>query len=361
MKSLNILIILSICTFSIISCQNKMEEKYSWLATPSAPKEYPMEVYSGALIANDFSYGFSDIWGTQNTGWGNNGGTMNVSTKEMEIPDTLEFTWLSLVEKKMYTGKWKLDKEKIAKLFKEGFVVPSTNKKETYNEFRIGLAPQGRVVLWISGSIYQKEVGFFQAHDTIITQEHAYENAKYMFETNYVEKRLKSDFLIGSDVRERISKYGYPNPDIYNLYREKYPWKLIINLPEGYQLKTGIYLLCNGESGSFNNEKGSTTEGALPYYFSMLIVDKQGKEYGADVIFTKDTNYRNNYILNAQGNVIPIDFDLNEINKVFHEKLSSKEDIEFIINIEPQKEDIEIILKQQGNSFPLTENYRLIF
>ncbi len=47
-----------------------MEEKYTWLGTVSAPQEYPMEVYEGAIIADDFTYAFDAIWGTQNTGWG---------------------------------------------------------------------------------------------------------------------------------------------------------------------------------------------------------------------------------------------------------------------------------------------------
>jgi hypothetical protein len=63
-----------------------MEEKYSWLGTLCAPQEYPMEVYNGAIVADDFSYGFDAIWGTQNTGWGNTGATMNVETQKWTFP-----------------------------------------------------------------------------------------------------------------------------------------------------------------------------------------------------------------------------------------------------------------------------------
>jgi hypothetical protein len=48
---------------------------------------------------------------------------------KMDIPNKLEFTWYSLVEKKFYTGKWALDKEKIEKLFKEGFTDTTGKKK----------------------------------------------------------------------------------------------------------------------------------------------------------------------------------------------------------------------------------------
>ncbi|WP_228467747.1 hypothetical protein, partial [Chryseobacterium indologenes] len=84
----------------------------------------------------------------------------------------------------------------------------------------------------------QKEVGSFQAHDTIITKEKAYENAQYMLEEGYAEDRLKSDFLMASDVKNRISTSGYPDPAIYETYRKKYLWKPVVELPAGYQMKS---------------------------------------------------------------------------------------------------------------------------
>ena len=84
MKNIKIVTLFIFSVFFILSCQNKkMEEKYSWSGTISAPQEYPMEIYSGGIIANDFTYPFDAIWGTQNTGWGNEGSKMNVSAKKM--------------------------------------------------------------------------------------------------------------------------------------------------------------------------------------------------------------------------------------------------------------------------------------
>jgi len=48
--------------FSLINYQEeKMEEKYQWLTILYVPQEYPMEIYNGALIANDFTYGFDSL------------------------------------------------------------------------------------------------------------------------------------------------------------------------------------------------------------------------------------------------------------------------------------------------------------
>ena len=335
---------------TILSCQNnKMEEKFQWSATVSAPQEFPVEIYSGAIIANDYTGDFSSIWGTLNSGWGNTGGTMGNVDKEIEIPHTLEFTWFSLVENKFYTGNWKIDQKKIIKLFQKGLTNRLNGSKGNYNEFKIGLAPQGRVALWIGGEGYQKEVGFFQAHDTIIKKQEAYDNAKYMFETNYATDMLNnSDFkTFKNDVKERSLVSGYPDPKIYEQFRENYDWKPTINLPDGYKLNGGTMLLCNGEWTDLDDEEKK----AVPYYINFYVIGKDLKEYNFDISFTKNENYYKNYLL--QGNdTLPVDFDLNEIYKIFNKALNQNLKIDLIIDVFPDMKKIKIKLVQDQ-----TENF----
>lgn len=51
-----------------------------------------MEVYRGAIIAEGFTYGFDAIWGTQNTGWGSQGGTMTTAVEKKAVPYQLELS-----------------------------------------------------------------------------------------------------------------------------------------------------------------------------------------------------------------------------------------------------------------------------
>lgn len=350
-NKLKILFFFIIGSFSLVSCQNKkMEEKYSWLGTVSAPQEYPMEVYQGSIIADDFTYGFDAIWGTQNTGWGNTGATMNVSTQKMNIPKTLEFTWYSLVEKKFYTGKWPLDKTKIEKLFKEGFTDKDTGKRETYTTFKVGLAPKGKIVLWINAPGVQKEIGNFQAHDTIITKEKAYENAQYMLEDGYADDRLKSDFLMTPEIKNRITMSGYPDPSVYEIYRKKYLWKPVIELPQGYQVKKIFFMAANGE---YDTYEGSTKERAVPYYLSINIIGPDHKELGANVFFTKNESYYTDNVLKG-NNVLPVDFDLNDINKVFG-RIDQKKEADFIIKIVPESKKMNVSIKQDEKTYELKD------
>ena len=280
-------LLLSFILLAITSCKGqKMEEKFEWTGTVSAPEEYPAEVYKGAIIANDFTYSFDAIWGTQNTGWGNDGGIMSVSTKQMEAPDSLNFTWLSLTEKKFYTGKWKLDKNLIAKLFNEGFINDLNNKKETYTLIKVGLAPKGRVMVWLSGAGFQTEVGAFQAHDTTITAEQAYDNAKYMFRPDFITKTLNNEMVIKPEIKARITKSGLPDMDIYETYRKRYEWRPQVILPEGEKVTLIYYNFLNGEEENrFGQELvvNKYASRALPKYISILWKDKAGKKNGLEI------------------------------------------------------------------------------
>lgn len=337
-SKLKILILFVVCSFSLASCQNKkMEEKYNWLGTISAPQEYPMEIYKGAIIADDFTYSFDAIWGTQNTGWGNEGGTMSVSTQHMDIPTQLEFTWYSLVENKFYTGKWDLDKDKIAELFKNGFIDQDTKKKTTYNNFIIGLAPKGRVVLWINGPGNQKEVGVFQAHDTVVTKEKAYENAKYMLKEGFADRMLNdpSYETFKPEVRAKIKEQGYPALDVYDVYRERYNWKPSVILPDGAEWIDFGFKNYNGEQENLFGESlhnDSYQKRSVPKFCGFYWRDKSKNRYAVWI----DS------------------FDEKEIFELF-QKLGKEDNIDFVIKVDNDNTKVSLSLKTKKQEFPINK------
>jgi hypothetical protein len=128
-----------------------------------------------------------------------------------------------------------------------------------------------------------EEVGSFQAHDTIITKEKAYENAQYMLEEGYAEDRLKNDFLMASDVKNRISTSGILIRRSMKL-TEKIPVETRSRITGGYQVKSIFIMACNGEYDNYNGKAG---ERAVPYYLSVNIEGPDHKKIGANVFFTK--------------------------------------------------------------------------
>jgi Protein of unknown function (DUF2931) len=347
LKLIYIIILFSLTTSS---CQKKnMEEKFIWSGTLSAPQEYPIQAYSGSIIADDFRYDFDDIWGQINQGWGKESGSFSSPDKTISIPDSLEFTWFSIAENKFYTGKWALDKVKITQLFKEGHLnTPSSTKKTSiYDTFVVGLAPKGKIVLWLVGGSIQKEVGIFQAKETIIKKQDAYENFKYTYEPGYRNLVLGDGGVFKLDVAEKIKKEGYPNPDIYDTYRERYKWRPKIILPEGSKFNLCGINICNGEKELLteNKETFLDTGRGIPYYFYISWTDKLNKTYNAYIVFTDDAKYLDRSV---QEYTLPLDFDKNEVNNVFKQKLKKEEPFDFIVKVNSNHDDMDVYVEQNG-------------
>ncbi|MFO2466138.1 DUF2931 family protein [Pseudomonas sp. 15FMM2] len=334
-KSFILVFIYTLLSFSLIGCNNKIPaDNYSWTGTVSAPQEYPMEVYSGAIVAEGSAYSFDSIWGTQNTGWGNHGGAMNTGSERKGVPYQLEFTWYSLVERKFYTGKWSLDKAKIKKLFDEGFIDQDTHKKGTYHTFIVGLAPKGRVVLWMSGAGNQKEVGAFKADVTVIAKESAYDNAKYMFKDGYADRMLNdpSYKTFSPQIRDKIKAQGFPAEDVYDTYREKYNWRPMVVLQDGGQWIDFGFSTYNGE------QENIFAENLLHNEYKKRAVPKFCGFYWRN----KDSRYG-----------VWIDtFDEKEILDLF-QLLGKEANIDLVVKIDATNTTASLLLRSNVQEFPI--------
>ncbi|MBF4491706.1 DUF2931 family protein [Flavobacterium sp. MR2016-29] len=328
---------ISILLFFGIMLSSCMEKKYEWSADISAPREYPIEVYTGAVG----DYFFSQMGGFTNAGWGNAG---SVDFIEAPLPDSFDMTWLSYVDNKFYTGEWKLPTEKIEELFDLGFYSTVGGKEviEPYKYINIGFAPKGMVIVWVAGNGKQVEVGRFQAHETVIDPRLISEDEKYMFRKDYAKDNLNNDFVISKDLREQIKQYGFPPPEVYEQYREKYSWKPKIILPEGCKI-TSLYIkMCNGEIEDSFNRPMELKKRAVPYQFEIywsIGSGKQEQQFVSRITFTKDTQYWAKYLQDGGGdNEMPVDFDKNEIRRLFKEHIDKNKPAEIVIKIDPNVE-----------------------
>ncbi|WP_230605531.1 DUF2931 family protein [Flavobacterium sp. EDS] len=313
-----------------------MEKKYEWSASISAPREYPIEVYTGAAGG----YFFSQMGGFSNSGWG---GWGSVDFIKAPLPDRLDMTWLSYVDDKFYTGEWKLPTEKIQQLFDEGFYAKRGQEAETepYKYIKIGFAPKGMVVVWVAGITKQVEVARFQAHETIINPKLISKDEKYMFKEDYAKRALTYDGTISKDIREQIEQYGYPPPEAYEEYREKYNWKPKVILPEGSKITSMYIKMCNGEMEDPYDRPIDQKNRAIPFSFQIfwsIGSGKQKQEFVSRIAFTHDKEYWAKYLEGGE-NEIPVDFDKNQIRKLFKEDLDKNKITEMVIKIDPTKED----------------------
>lgn len=350
---------ISILFLFVITISSCMEKKYEWSADISAPREYPIEVYTGAVGG----YFFSQIGGFRNAGWGNAG---SVNSIKAPLPDRLDMTWLSYVDNKFYTGEWKLPIEKIQQLFDEGFYAKTGEEAEIepYQFINIGFAPKGIVIVWVAGIGRQVEIARFQADETIIDAKLITEDEKYMFRKDYSQHRLENSHVISKDVREQIKQYGYPPPEVYEQYREKYDWIPKVILPEGSKI-TSLYIkMCNGEIEDSFDKPIDLKNRAVPYEFEIYWSVGSGKkeqEFVSRITFTHDKEYWAKYLQDGGGeNEIPVDFDKNEIRKLFKEYIDKNKPAEIVIKIDPSIElkserVTELYIEQSGKQYPIKE------
>ena len=346
---------------AMVSCKDKnMEEEFKWSGSVSAPKEYPMEVYQGSLYGGGKGYHFDEMsGGLDNTGWGSSFSGM--SAIHAPVPDTLVMTWRSLVERKFYTGTWALPKEKMKQLFKEGIA-----DGYPFRVVQLGLAPKGVIIVWLFGSGTQVEVGRFQGHETTIDPKDAYDNAKYMFEPDYIDDMLANEMIITPEIKEKIKQDGYPLPDVYDTYREKYLWIPKIILPEGCKITSISINMCNGEKEDIPL---SHKNRAIPYEFQIFWtntletdksrVDKTAQEYVCRIAFTGDKKYWAKYLIGGDDE-LPLDFDKNEIRTLFKDKIDKNVPAEMVVKIDPTKEVktervTDLYLEQAGKQYPIKE------
>jgi hypothetical protein len=310
--------ILTVHLIALLYCltlSSFMEKKFDWSGTVSSPQEYPMEIYSGQLVADDGNFSFSSIWGTTYNGWGNTGKGM--SGHLLEVPKTLSFTWYSIVEKKFYHGKWDLPYDQMAKLFSEGYTY--NKQKKTYSRIAIGLAPKGMLVVWLVG-LNQIELGRYQAEEISInpTIQAINPNDIYMFQDGFSEVVLTDPTIVKPEVKEKIAKLGYPTQELYDSFRERIEWYPEIVLPKDCKINSLVMKMCNGEkefceAGVFEKNRKRAT----PYSFEIIWEDAFEQQFVCRVAFTKDNAYWNNYMSTGQA-TIPLDFEINEIRKIFN-------------------------------------------
>lgn len=309
-------------------CQSKKmnEHNYTWTGTLSAPKEYPVEIYNGALKADDFTYAFDPIWGLINVGWGSDAGIMSVDDNKMNLPHELEMTWYSVVENKFYTGKWSLDVQKIKTLWDQGYIDVNNNTKEEFKTFKIGLAPSGNVVLWISGNSRQVEVGAFQAKDTVIQKENVQEDSEYLFRDDYREATYTDVNLYKDGLADQLRTNGWPPVTLYKDFQQRYKWKMIFESEEPAEEVTLNTTYFNGEWFEYKNNSADQIANtqALPQKSIITWKDKISNEKRA----------------------LSINFDFNELQSFF----SKESENEIILEVQLNKANDVVIYLRSGNT-----------
>ncbi|MGS2760949.1 DUF2931 family protein [Sinomicrobium sp. M5D2P9] len=303
-------------------------EKYEWLPSVCAPKDYPAEIVNGYFNFSDGTSLYIPDGRLLHNGWGNPG-AMHVTGEDLKpVPESMDIVWVSYPEKQFYTGHFALPRKEMEALFKEGFT-DHLKKQRTYGRISVGVAPGGMVVVWLLGGGKTVEVGHFKAEKTQVSKEAWMPNAELS-----VDELLENRYI--RNVSDEIKNQPLPF-DLWGTYREQYTWYPQMEFQNEETLENMLVRYYNGEGfythGS-NPEIATDEKRALPKDIQLEWIGKNEQKYGAKVSFEEEEIF-------------------TRYKKVFKENKEDKATL--VIHVKEDNTKIQLSLKGRQEEIPITK------
>jgi len=271
--------------------QDNHMEKFEWRPTACAPHLYPAKIVKGDFIFEDDSKIYIPAKWIMYNGWGDAGSAHIVGDDFKAVPTQLQITWVSYIEKKSYTGTFKLPQRKIRELFEQGYT-DQRGLKGNFSTLNVGLAPGGIIILWIFGAGLALEIEQFQAIETQVTMQDIYPDAIINID-EHIQEGLQE---IARDVEEygTISSENIPYEAWSKKYRTRYNWTPQFVFADGGQHKKLLARFYNGEHYFLEHTNPLLRENktwAVPKYYRINWTDKNQNNYGAHIYFDEGETF----------------------------------------------------------------------
>lgn len=316
--------LLYLTCFILPSCKSEnIMRKYDWIPTECAPEIFPVEIYSGTLYYGKDKMIYIPDGRTVNSGWGAEGSTHDAGEKMKEAPTALDINWISFAEKKSYAGHFSLDTKRIDELFQRGYEDAHLPEgRDEYNRIKVGLAPGGTVVVWISGAGNMVEVGRFQAKEV------AGFDWKQKYPTMEISMKDFSDTVmkdLPDSVRLSITNNNIPY-GLWDKWRKRFLWKVEgIGFGNTHEIKVDY----------FNKERQSI------YHIQNILFENRSPVEKINVFWT-DTLQRE---IRTE-----IKFDEDEVFNTFGQ--AGNEQATLLVTLDSKKDELLIRLKIKDKELP---------
>ncbi len=193
--------------------------KYEYSVSGSAPKLYPTETFFANLMWSDedgvsvpYCCPFADEWGKPVS--------MYVDDeKDFPVPSSIDMVWLSLVENQFYSIEEKLPQREIEQLLQE---TDKKNGQPLYEYIIVGMAPYGRVALWLHGDKRAKLVAWMKAEEIDVDMEFFCPSTN-LPRDEYVSMMLKSV----DEAYTNLATNGLPPHDLFDNYMKQFTYRYL--------------------------------------------------------------------------------------------------------------------------------------
>lgn len=267
--------------------------------------------------------------------WGCAGRTDSNLIESQPIPDKIDTVYLSAREGKFYSLEENVDIEKVLKI-REDYL---KNYSEEDLNFIVGLAPYGRVALWVYYSKKQYLVEWFKGEEIEVDMEDFFPN------NPNISLNMLCEHYINEEI-ETIAKENQQQLDlkrIDSIMRQyNYLYKILFSHEEGQGEMEGAekYELTTVKDSLLDGTFDCLNDGRLLSYHMSGIVKKVA------VVWKKGKALYSCYIFFDENEIIPI------FERFYGVHPETKAD--FIIRMDVEKGEYALALFRQGLKEPVT-------
>ncbi len=235
-----------------MSSEPPADQGVEWLPTTCAPRRYPIEVYSGALLYGEDSGAALGDGQIVSNGWGELGAIALVGEATKPMPAELDVIWLSYAENTFYDGTFPLPFDRLADMFERGVRGPN-GEPIHYDRVIVGMAPGGLVSLWLAAEATVHEVAAFQAAPLDMDWEQFTEGENVDRDAFVRDALLQT--MSEAEI-ERLTRDGVAR-GLYERYRNQYVWTIQI-VGEGRTPERAWVRTLNGERDLVRFDQAAT-------------------------------------------------------------------------------------------------------
>jgi len=320
--------------------------EFEWYASGNAPLLYPAELVTGFFIFEDLSMlelPPSDIFATT---WGKPVSVRLSLEKNHPVPEGIAITWLSIVENKFYAVMDELPKEQIATLLSKK---DEKTKKPKYNTLVAGMAPCGKVAVWVCGNGITTEVAWLKGHEIEMDIDMLDPNTK-LTQEEYAKKALADC----KEAAENFRKNGLPTPMLFVRYMQKFNYRIVPKF-ENAELEGIELFYYNGEVNTTDSgEHTAYAMRAKPSKIVLKWIIGKAQYYGCfwtdenkiiktfNDCYGDDTQKEGNLIIQVETTEKKVKFALQTVDA----------------SIEIPVEDMEYIIFKNKFEFCRSKNYK---
>lgn len=232
--------------------------------------------------------------------WGNGASPMGgPSDNGARLPKTLQLMYYDFLEDRFYQLNAELPQQRMYELFQQktvSKVLAYGKVKPRFYDLRIGVAPQGHIMLWAAGEVDQVELATYQAEQVMKDQTPQNYNATLpggrSFTLDENRDRALASGRAKPETVARIKAGWRADPNWYMRdIRVKYPWRFRLSGAAASMVELESYEL-NGEKQSvgaweMHLYQSSSASRAVPEAAKFWFVDATGQRHHLWLSFFK--------------------------------------------------------------------------